>query len=193
MSTPPPIGMSAPPPPPPPPPASSRKGCFIAIAIVLGLIVLVCGGMCLGVKMAPGKFMAMMFGMGRQGFVQKVGSDVPAEKKAEFDTEYGAYMDWVRNATPADIKEKGEAVGAPMQYLRGALSDGSITADEIDRFVEMTRQVRGAAPPEPPASQPEPATPTTPASQDGATPPEASGPSGSNGATGATGAAPQVP
>jgi hypothetical protein len=176
MSTPPPIGMSAPPPPPPPPPPASRKGCFIAIGVVIVLLMLVCLGACIFAAKSPGRLMAMGINMGRTAFVSSIAADVPADQKAAFEAEFTAYVDWLNAATPETFQASGQAAAAPMQYLQGAVQDKSITSDEIQRFIEMTRQLRGVPMPEPPAPEPmpEPATapegdPTLGSAPDGAT------------------------
>ena len=171
MSTPPPLGMSAPPPPPPPPPSSSRRGCFIAIGVVFVLLLLLCLGSCLVVSRNPAGFTAWSMGLGRTGFVQKLAADVPADQRTAFESEYDAYVAYLKGTTPESFKTQGQALLGPFQYLQGAMGDGSITTDEVQRFVEMSRQLRGASAPAP---QPQATAPAEPAPL----PPEGTAPEG---------------
>lgn len=166
MSTPPPLGMSAPPPPPPPPPSSSRKGCFIALGVALVLLLLLCMGGCIYLARNPGGFTAWGISAAKPAMLQSMASDIPAETRTAFETEYEAYANWLRSATREDFAAKGQAVVAPFQYLQGALQDKSLTADEVNRFVEMAREVRGV--PAPAAAPTAPAE-ATEAAPEGAT------------------------
>lgn len=152
MSTPPPLGMSSPPPPPPPPP-SSRKGCFIALGVVLVLVLILCMGACFFISRAPGKLTAWGFDTAKPEVMKVVDSSVSADDRNAFDAEYSAYTDWVRNMTPESMQGQSTQFVAPFQYLQGAMQDKSITSDEITRFIEMSRELRGVPKPDPvPAS-----------------------------------------
>ncbi len=153
MSSPPPLGMSTPPPPPAPPPAKSRKGCFIAVGVALVVVLLICLGGCLFIVKAPGRFMAMGLGQAQAKMVEAVASDVPDEQRKAFAEEFAAHVEWLRAITPETIKEKGEAFAQPAQFLQQAIADQSLSADEVEQFIAMSRALRGApdlAPPPPP-------------------------------------------
>ena len=192
MSTPPPIGMSAPPPPPPPPPSPSRKGCFIAIGVVLILVLVGCLGVCLVGRRNPGGMTAWGMSMAHGGFMKSVASDVTPEQKAAFDAEFNAYQEWLKAATPQTFETQGQAVLGPFQYIQGAMrGDNSITSDEIQRFIEMSQQLRGVAPPpQAPAPVPAPVTPAETAPE-GASAPIEGAPAG--GGTPIEGTSPSAP
>ena len=151
MPPPPPASM---PPPPPPPPSSgggggAKKGCIIAAIVVVVLAMCACGGCFWYMGSHPNKMMTMGLSMGRDKFIAALASDVPEEVRQQFTTEYDAYTEFARTVDFKDPKYASEdarkALARPLEQLgEAARSDNRITQEEAERFIQLSREARGA-------------------------------------------------
>jgi hypothetical protein len=135
-------GMSAPPPA-PPADKPSRRGCLIAVLIAVVVLVMGCGGACFYMAKNPGKMMAWGMSQMKNQAMAVVAPDVPPETRQAFEAEMDAFVEWAPSARPGSGTD-ASAMQAPFQHLQTAVSDKSITADEIQRFIELSRKARGA-------------------------------------------------
>ena len=145
---PPPPPMSAPPPPPQDAGTKSRRGCLIAVLLVLLLLMAACGGACVYAVRNPGKVAGMSLGWGRDGIISALATSCTDQQKADFTTEFDAYLEFLRGLDMAKMQAAGpdaQKLFTPAQFLGEAAKDKQITPDEAARFVELARGARGLA------------------------------------------------
>jgi hypothetical protein len=139
--------MSAPPPP-PPPERSARRGCCIAAVVLLVLAMAGCAGGCALLFFNVGPLMAWAVSQQRAAIEPMLAPEVSEEAKDELWRELSAYADTLRGLDMTKLQQPGtaESVMAPFQYVQQAMSDRSITAEEVQRIIELCRQARGESP-----------------------------------------------
>ena len=145
MSTPVPPTMSAPPSIPTETGSKSRRGCLIAVLVVVLLLIAACGGGCVYVMRNPGKFAGMSLGWGREGIIASLATACTEQQKADFTTEYDAYLEFLRGLDMAAMQAAGpdaQKLFTPAQFLGEISGDKTITPDEADRFIELARGAR---------------------------------------------------
>ena len=145
MSTPVPPTMSAPPSIPTETGTKSRRGCLIAVLIVVLVLMAACGGGCVYMMTNPGKFAAMPLAWGREGIIASLATSCTEQQKADFTTEFDAYVEFLRGMDMAAMKAVGpdaQKLFTPAQFVSEISRDKTISPDEVDRFVELARGAR---------------------------------------------------
>jgi len=129
-----------------PPQGKSKKGCIIAVVVVLFLVIAGCFGACFMAGKNAGKLMAWGMDKMRPEVVAALDSNADQATKDSFLSEFDAVKDLA--AQPITSEEDGkrlESVGEAMRILQEIMGDKNITQDEMERFIAAARQARGAS------------------------------------------------